>query len=54
MGNNRIWLNYGVDADNKLISIGDAAAIASVAVEVARKVIAVVHSICECTTGLSD
>ena len=23
MGNNRIWLNYGVDADNKLISIED-------------------------------
>ena len=21
MGNNRIWLNYGVDADNKLVSI---------------------------------
>ena len=32
----------------------DAAAKASVSVEVARKVIAVVHSICECTTGLSD
>ena len=34
--------------------LSDAAAIASVSVEVARKVIAVVHSICECTTGLSD
>ncbi len=32
----------------------DAAAMASVSVEVARKVIAVVPSICECTTGLSD
>ncbi len=32
----------------------DAAAKASVSVEVVRKVIAVVHSICECTTGLSD
>ncbi len=32
----------------------DAAAMASVSVEVARKVIAVVHSIGECTTGLSD
>ncbi|PSB27562.1 competence protein CoiA family protein [Chlorogloea sp. CCALA 695] len=21
MGNNRIWLNYGVDVDNKLVSI---------------------------------
>ena len=25
MGNNRIWLNYGVDADNKLIEIQDVA-----------------------------
>ncbi len=25
MGNNRIWLNYGVDADNKLVSIEDVA-----------------------------
>ncbi|WP_373528932.1 hypothetical protein [Nostoc sp.] len=25
MGNNRIWLNYGVDADNKLIEIEDVA-----------------------------
>lgn len=25
MGNNGIWLNYGVDADNKLISIEDVA-----------------------------
>ena len=25
MGNNHIWLNYGVDADNKLISIEDVA-----------------------------
>ena len=25
MGNNRIWLNYGVDADNKLVAIEDVA-----------------------------
>ncbi len=34
--------------------LGDAAATASVPIEVARKVVAVVHSICEYTTGLSD
>ncbi len=25
MGNSRIWLNYGVDADNKLVSIEEVA-----------------------------